>query len=76
MLPATLGGVGEWAFRGLSSLLVVYVRCGHDSGLRQWLSESVQVLVVPSRRTPVGAMQLWQARALKNVALPQGAEGV
>lgn len=34
MLPTTLGGIGEWVFRGLSNLRVVYLYCGHDTSVR------------------------------------------
>ena len=70
MLPTTLGGIGEWVFRGLSNLRVVYVYGGHDTGIRQWLSQSVSVITMPSRKTLIGTLPLWRARTLRDVFLP------
>ena len=61
---------------GCDSLRAVFVEDGCKADVRGQVGESVTVVRLPDRDTMVGDLHLWDLRALRSVAVPEGVEAI
>ena len=73
-ISATVSEIGNQAFYGCKALKTCYVRGDCSVNVGEHVKSSVVVL--PSRGTLCGNQFLWDLRALREVALPNGVERI
>lgn len=59
-----------------SNRVVVLVEEGCSVDVRNYVDYDVDIVTIPSRRIMAGNQPLWELRALKDVAIPNGIEKI
>mgnify|MGYP007054167241 CR=1 FL=1 len=59
-----------------SDHVVVLVEGSCSVAVRNYVNYDVDIVTIPSRRIMVGNQPLWELRALKDVAIPNGIEKI
>lgn len=72
--PGILIDLYHTEFIGCNSLRVIFVEKGCQINIRDHIKKSVIVVKLPDRETFVENLRLWDLRALKSVAIPEGVE--